>query len=64
MRYLRLTGMPMSGYSDFLRLRLAKAATALLGPAPRTGHPVARRFTELLPFPIRSTVLAALDSSR
>ena len=51
----------MSGYGDFIRLRLAKAATALLGRAPRTGHPVAWRFPELLLFPIRSAVLPLCD---
>jgi hypothetical protein len=51
----------MSGHGDFIRLRLAKAATALVGRAPRTGHPVARRFPELLPFPIRSAVLPPCD---
>jgi hypothetical protein len=46
----------MSGYGDFIRLRLAKAATALLGQAPGTGHPVARRFLNYsIPDPERST---------
>jgi lipopolysaccharide/colanic/teichoic acid biosynthesis glycosyltransferase len=46
----------MTGCGDLIRLRLAKAATALPGRAPRTGHPVAWRFPELEPFPIRSAV--------
>ena len=49
----------MSGYGDFIRLRLAKAATALLRQAPKTGHPVARRFLNYsIPDPERSTAAA------
>ena len=44
----------MSACNALLRRRPAKAATALLGRAPRTRHTVARRFPGLISFPIRS----------
>jgi Bacterial sugar transferase len=49
----------MSGYGGFVRLRLARVATALVEQAPRTGHPVARRFLNYsVPDPECSTAAA------